>query len=104
MTKSMLRCWFARVAGPTVQPVHALLAQGPALALEHDQHTQKSESWAAHGDVADALSQRALFASLTLGIPHRSLQQRQYDRRTLTLKRSRIPFFGTTSCGICLSA
>lgn len=57
-----------------VQPVDALLAHGPALALEHDQHAQVPESRSAHGDVSDALAQSALIARLALGVPHRTLQ------------------------------
>ena len=53
-----------------VEPVHAFLAHGPAFTPEHHQHSQVAESWAAHGDVADALPQRALVACGALGVPH----------------------------------
>ena len=49
-----------------VQPVHALLADLPALAFEHDEHAQVAKSRSAHGDVADALSQCALVAAWLL--------------------------------------
>ena len=52
---------------PTAQPSR----------LSMTKHAQVAESWSAHGDLADALPQRALIARLALGVPHRSSQQRQ---------------------------
>jgi hypothetical protein len=55
-----------------VEPVHALLANLPALALEHHKHAQVAEPGPAHGNVADALAQHALIARGALGVPHGS--------------------------------
>lgn len=58
-----------------IKPIHALLADPPAFALEHHQHAQIPEPRAAHRDVADTLAKYALVACLALGVPNRRLQQ-----------------------------
>jgi len=60
-----------------VQAVDALLANGPTLALEHDQHAQVAESWTVHRDLPHAQAQRTLITCLALRIPDRRPQQRQ---------------------------
>lgn len=61
----------------SVQAIDALLADFPALTLEHDQHAQVTESGTVHRNLPDAQAQRTLIACLALCVPHRWSQQRQ---------------------------